>query len=199
MTFRKLDIQNLKSQAVDFKDTLMVLGSTNTDTTADIGFLGQLTTNRFAGLVRDGATEKFILVDNYGAISNNDIVESNIVTKGDLEVNTVVTDIATTSSFNNSTTTTFQTSLGTFDATKYGACKYVIQVHDTMTDNRHVTEILVTHDGTTAYYNEYGMIYTNAKLANFDIQLATNTVTLYATAVSTNNTKYNVSQTLIDL
>lgn len=199
MAFRKLDIQNLKTQSVDFKDTLVIFGSTNTNINADVGFLGQLTSNRYAGLVRDGETEKFILVDNYGAISNNDINDTNVIAKGDLEVNTVSSVVSTLASFNNTTTNTFQTSIGTFDATKYGSCKFVIQVHDIITNNRHVTEILVTHDGTTAHYNEYGMIYTNAKLANFDVQMSANIVTLYANAVSSNSTKYNVSQTLIDL
>jgi hypothetical protein len=94
MAFRKLNMTMAESAIVDFEDTIMVLGKNNSDVLADIGFLGRLAGNRYVGLVRDGETDTFILIDNYtlSSINANAVDADNVLTKGQLAVDGLTVD-----------------------------------------------------------------------------------------------------------
>jgi hypothetical protein len=85
-----------ESAVVDFDDSIMVLAKNNTDIQADIGFLGKLTTNRYVGLIRDGVTGEFVLIDNYALNPShtNEVDLSNVIAKGNLQVNNLLVDNA---------------------------------------------------------------------------------------------------------
>lgn len=94
MAFRKLNMTMAESAIVDFEDAIMVLGKNNNDASTDIGFLGKLTGSRYVGLVRDGATNSFVLIDNYtlSPANTNSVDVNNVLAKGSLEVGGLTVD-----------------------------------------------------------------------------------------------------------
>ena len=61
--------------------------------------------------------------------------------------------------------------------------------------NFHTTKILAVHDGTTAYLSEYGTIYNNSTLANYDVDISGGNIRLLATPASSVITTYIISFT----
>jgi hypothetical protein len=93
MAFRKLDLQMTKSEVVDFTDAVMVLAKENTSSTVDIGIMGRIGVNTYAGLVRDGETGKFFLIDNYAlgsTVTSNAITEAGITAHATLELENLI-------------------------------------------------------------------------------------------------------------
>lgn len=93
------------------------------------------------------------------------------------------------------TNTTNETIIFYFDSTVYGSGKFVVQATDT--SKRQVSEILVLHDGVTAYATEYAVIRTNGNLFNLDVSIESSNVVLKATSTSSNSTVYKVSSSLL--
>jgi len=73
-------------------------------------------------------------------------------------------------------TGTTTANLDTFSSTTYRTARYVVQIVDG--SNIHVTEILLFHDGTDVYINEYGTSYNNGLRGSFSATLSSNTITL---------------------
>jgi hypothetical protein len=92
--------------------------------------------------------------------------------------------------------TTTQTQIATFSATAYGGGKFVITAKDGV--NRHICELLVTHDGTTAVATQYGSVTTNGDLATYQVDISGGNVRILATSASTNSTVYKVVETLME-
>lgn len=93
MAFRKLDLQMTKSEVVDFSDAVMVLAKENTSSSIDIGIMGRIGANAYAGLVRDGETGKFFLIDNYAlgtSVTTNAITEAGITAHATLELENLI-------------------------------------------------------------------------------------------------------------
>ena len=71
-------------------------------------------------------------------------------------------------SFTSPVITTISTvNLDVFNGLIYRTAKYTVQIVDGA--SIYATEILVTHNGTTAYMSEYGIIANNGQLGNFDV------------------------------
>ena len=96
-----------------------------------------------------------------------------------------------------------ETVISSFNANTYASAKYLIQAKDTTTGEIQTTELLVVHNGTTAFATEYGTVNTSGTLATYDVGMtgsgATLSVELRATAASTNNTTYKMSVTYIEV
>ena len=103
--------------------------------------------------------------------------------------------IAATTAATNTLATITETSIASFTAATYGGGKFVITAKDGV--NRHICELLVTHDGTTAIATQYGSISTAGDLATYDVDINTGSVRILATSASTASTVYNVSETLL--
>lgn len=96
------------------------------------------------------------------------------------------------------TATVTQTEIASFAAASYSSGKFIIQATDNVSSEVHVTEILVVHDGVTAGATEYGSIYTGSNaLATYDVDINAGNVRILATAESTNNTTYKITENLI--
>lgn len=109
-----------------------------------------------------------------------DSTASNV--KGTLDIDQLAShDTASTT-----TTTTSQTSIFSFDKSVFRTAKLVISITDADGSNYHSTEMLVIHDGTTAYKTEYGSIFTS-QLATFAVDVSGANVRILATPVSTNS------------
>lgn len=87
MAFRKINLHQMADSTVtDFTDSVLVLGKDNTSET-DVGFLGKIGTDKYAGLVYDSATQEFLLIDDVTATNTTNDVSSDPATFGDLNLN----------------------------------------------------------------------------------------------------------------
>ena len=101
----------------------------------------------------------------------------------------------TTASYTSSTTTADQV-ITSFAVAGFRSAKFLIQV--TSGSSYHVTELVVLHDGTTTYNNEYGTMFTGVSLATFNTDIDTGLVRLLTTPTNAVTT-YKVQMTLIDV
>ena len=90
---------------------------------------------------------------------------------------------ATSASF---TTTNADQVADTFNKIAYRTAKYLVQMSDGT--DFHTTEVLLIHDGTSAYITEYGTIFTNASMGTIDADISGNDVRLLVTPTSINTT-----------
>jgi hypothetical protein len=93
------------------------------------------------------------------------------------------------------TTATTQTVLATFAAATYGSGKFFIQA--TQGTDRQISELLVTHNGTTSTATEYGIVKTGSTLYNVTVDINSGNVRLLVTSTSATSTVYRTSFTLI--
>jgi hypothetical protein len=98
-------------------------------------------------------------------------------------------------SANVTTTNTNQTYILTFPTSGYGSGKFLIQA--TRGSSRQVTELLVVHDGVTAYATEYAIVRTSDNLFNIDVDILMGQVAILTTSTSANSTTYKVMSTLL--
>ncbi len=93
---------------------------------------------------------------------------------------------------------TSQTAVSSFAAASFRSAKLMVQVYDTVTGAVQVSELLVAHNGTTAYTTEYGVVFTGtAALASFDVDISSGNVRLLATRTTANSTQYKVGELLM--
>ena len=86
MAFRKINLHQMTDSTVtDFTDSVLVLGKDNTSET-DVGFLGKIGTDKYAGLVYDSATQEFLLIDDVTVTNTTNDVSSDPATFGDLNL-----------------------------------------------------------------------------------------------------------------
>jgi len=88
------------------------------------------------------------------------------------------------------TSSTSQTAIVSYSATTYGGGKVLIEAKSGV--NRHITELLVTHDGTTAIATEYGTIATSGNLATYDVDISGGNLRVLATPASGASTTFRV-------
>jgi hypothetical protein len=86
------------------------------------------------------------------------------------------------------TTATTQATVYAFPYASYGGAEITITASSG--SNRHVTKLLVTHDGSTAIATEYGVVYTNTELATYDVSISGPVLLIQATPASASSTKF---------
>jgi hypothetical protein len=94
------------------------------------------------------------------------------------------------------TTSTTQTELTSFSASTHGSGRFVIQAK-TGTD-RQTTELLVTHDGTTAIATQYATIKTGNTLFTTEVDISGGNVRILVTAASATSTVFKTTYTLVE-
>lgn len=94
--------------------------------------------------------------------------------------------LATATLVTNSTTA--DQVLDSFGASAFRTAKYIIQIHDTINNHYHTSELLLIHDGVNVYTTEYAIVYSNASLATFSADISGGNVRLLVTPVNTINT-----------
>ena len=90
------------------------------------------------------------------------------------------------------TTAVTQVAIASYAVATYGGVKVVITAHDSVATERSITEIIITHDGTTAVATEYAQVNTATALATFDVDISGGNVRILATPASTNSTAFTV-------
>ena len=94
------------------------------------------------------------------------------------------------------TTTTSSTTVYAFPHATYDGAEIIIKV--SQGTERHITKLLITHDGTTPIATEFGTVFTNSELASFDLAISGPVVQINATPASTSSTTFNIVGTLIE-
>ena len=153
----------------------------------------------------DGTAGQFLKTDGAGTVSFASIPTINTLNDvGNVTITSAATGEflqwngsawvnATVEAFDTqtaTTTATTQTSIATYAAATYDGVKAVITVNDGT--ERSITEILITHDGTTAVATEYAQLNTATALATFDVDISGGNVRILATPASTNSTAFTV-------
>jgi len=95
---------------------------------------------------------------------------------------------------NGATASVNTTTIFTYDAASTSGADIVVTATDTVTDERHIMKMLITHDAnnTAATATQYGSVFTNGELADFDVSISGADVIVTATAYSTNSTTYKI-------
>lgn len=81
------------------------------------------------------------------------------------------------------TSTTADQVVDTFDKTKYRSAKYLVQA--THGGDVHFTEVVVMHNDTDVFGNEYGVFYSNTNLISVSAIMDSSNVSLVITPVYT--------------
>jgi len=89
----------------------------------------------------------------------------------------------------------FPLTILSFAKADYGSAEVVITAKDGV--NRHVTKLLVCHDGTTAIATEFGVIYTSTELAEYEVSISGTNCVVSATS-SSGATNYKIVATLLN-
>ena len=158
----------------------------------EFGHVVAITTGNLSVLTQSIADERYVNVD--GDTMTGDL------TVPTLNANTVQADVITLNnaahtSGSATTSSTTQTAIFSFDSATYNSAELIITA--TQGINRHITKLLVVHNGTTASATEFGTIYTNNSLASYDVGLSGGNINLSVTAASATSTEYKIAATLI--
>lgn len=131
-------------------------------------------------------------VSNNATVSNNLTVSNTASITTRVNVGSVLTIQSNTVAYTN--TTPGQTVVDSYSATTYRSSKYLIEVKNTSTGYQ-LSELLLTHDGSTVYLTEYGVANSVALFCTFDADIATGNVRLLATPTS--NATFKIARTTI--
>ena len=187
-----LELSGNGTGVVYVNDELQVVSTTRLQNTltADLGVVVN-DTNGAAGDVQiKGQTEdNLVFVD--ASADKVGIVQSNPQTT--LQIKDFGFDSETTT-----LSTVTPTAIMEFAAADFRTAKLIVQITNTVTGEYQSEEIMLIHDGSTAEFVEYGIIFTGtARLAAFSASVASGTVSLLATGATADQQVYKVVKTMI--
>lgn len=84
--------------------------------------------------------------------------------------------------------------VASFSATTFASAE--LNIVAVRGNDRHITKMLVTHNGTTASATEFGEIITSSAFATYDVAITSGNVVVTATQIGATTTDYRVSQVL---
>jgi len=82
--------------------------------------------------------------------------------------------------------TTSNQIVDTFSIGEFRTAKYIVQLEHDSDSKYHSTEILLTHNGTNAFFTEYAVVQTDSSLGEFDATIEDSNVKLLLTPSYTN-------------
>ena len=168
-------------------------------------FTGTVTIGGTTYPTSDGSSGQFLKTDGAGAVSFasiptintlNDVGNVTVTSaasgevlswNGSAWVNSVLEAFDTQTA---TTTATTQTSIATYATASYDGIKAVITADDGT--ERSITEIVITHDGTTAVATEYAQLNTDTALATYDVDISGGNVRILATPAAATSTGFIV-------
>jgi hypothetical protein len=205
------DTAKLDATTANFTGTLQNGGS-NVVVDSDIGSTVQAYDANLTSFVTaitlptsDGTTGQFLKTDGSGNVSFASIPTINTLNdignvtitgastgeflqwSGSAWVNATVEAFDTQT---HTTTATSQVSIAEYAHATYDGVKAVITADDGT--NRSITEILITHNGTTAIATEYAQLNTATTLATFDVDISGADIRILATPAATTSTTFTV-------
>ena len=115
---------------------------------------------------------------------------------GNLEVQAVISqEFSAFHSESLTLTTTSPTTLFSFAKADFMGGEFIITGKTGI--NKHITKMLVVHDGTTASATEFGKVVTNSDLASYDVNISGSDVQILVTPSSATSTEFVTFATLI--
>jgi len=205
------DTAKLDATTANFTGTLQNGGS-NVVVDSDIGSTVQAYDANLTSFVTaitlptsDGTTGQFLKTDGSGNVSFASIPTINTLNdignvtitgastgeflqwSGSAWVNATVEAFDTQT---HTTTATSQVSIAEYAHATYDGVKAVITADDGT--NRSITEILITHNGTTAIATEYAQLNTATALATFDVDISGADIRILVTPAATTSTAFTV-------
>ena len=153
------------------------------------GHVVGFTTNNLAVLTISTADARYVNVT--GDTMTGDLTVPDII------ADNVILDHADLSSGTSSTSFAFPQTIYSFSDSDYTSAELIITAEETSSGKRHITKLLIVHDGSTASATEFATIYTNNSLATYDVGMSGGNVNVNATAASSSTTVYKISATLI--
>jgi len=135
------------------------------------------------------------IVDSIRSDNDSDVARISTFNEGiSLGVNSANTDgMVVIEPHTLTTAATTQVDIYTRTASTLKGLKLIVTAANTVSGERHVTELLVTHDGTNVAFVEYGTVFTgSAALATYDIDINTGNIRLRTTPASANSTAFTV-------
>ncbi len=150
------------------------------------------------GIILGGTSNRWFAYATSIDVSNNATVANtltvsntaNITTR--VNVGSVLTIQSNTVAYTN--TTPGQTVVDSYASATYRSSKYLIEVKNATTGYQ-LSELLLTHDGSTVFLTEYGTANTVALFCTFDADISAGNVRLLATP--TTNATFKVARTTI--
>ena len=98
-------------------------------------------------------------------------------------------------------TSTSETDLDFFSASTYRSVKYTISISDSTAAEYQMTEIHVLHDGSNAFFSQFGTVLAGGttELATFSVAIESGNVKLKISPASTNSTVFKYKKIEIDV
>jgi len=94
------------------------------------------------------------------------------------------------------TTATTQVALDTFAHASFTTARYIVSV--TQGSDYHSTELVISHDGSTADILEYGILKSGSDLATFAADISGANARLLITPASTSSTVFKFDRQLVE-
>ena len=91
--------------------------------------------------------------------------------------------------------TVLEIDLFSFSAAVYGSAEIIITSRQGI--NKHITKLLIVHNGTDASATEFGTVYTNESLGDYDVRIESGNVIVSVTAANGTTINYKIISTLI--
>jgi hypothetical protein len=131
-------------------------------------------------------------ISNNATVSNTLTVSNTASITTRVNVGSVLTLQSNTLAYTNATPG--QVTVDSYASATYRTSKYVIEVKNATTGYQ-VSELLLTHDGSTVFLTEYAVVNSVATFCTFDADISTGNVRLLATPTS--NATFKVARTTI--
>lgn len=207
----------VQSTTTSVEDNLIELANNNTSSdTLDIGIYGNYDdglgdgVSEYTGFFRDASDSTWKLFDGLevepgatvnisgsgyakAALEVGDLSCTTITASDSLTIDSLVVD----SSSGSTLETTSETDLDSWATSTYRSAKYVLQA--TEGTKYHTTEVIVIHDGSDAYFTQFGEIITTSSLFDVSTAVESGSVKLKVTPASSSSTVFKWSRTLIKI
>lgn len=136
---------------------------------------------------RHNSTSRVVILPSGNVGIKKTSPETSLDVEGDIQIEDVrfVVERDTTSAIADK-------AIFTFAHATFGSGKFRVSIKDTTNASMHITELLVVHNGTTAYATEYGLVYTGSELSDFEVDISGANVRVIAKPKTTNTLEYKI-------
>lgn len=182
--------QTLQAQPHSAESTAVITLPVNTGTlalTSQVGLLDHHATADSAAVLTVGGTGSLTGVS--GAFTAGGAITGTQINIGN-------TGTGIMQGVENTTTATTQVAAISTAISGTGAMKLIVAAKKG--SDRQISELLVTHDGTTAVATEYSMVMTNGILANYDVDINSGNLRFLITPTSATSTTFKTIVTLVE-
>jgi len=157
-------------------------------------FISAVDVDQFGHVV--GVSKEVRLYLDQATADNRYVNETGDTMTGNLEVQAVISqDYSAFHSESLTLTTTSPTVLFSFAHADFMGGEFIITGKNGI--NKHITKMLIVHDGTTASATEFGKVVTNTDLATYDVIINGSDVQVLVTPSQSSSTEFVTFATLI--